>query len=434
MTKQEVLQLSDQAIKSAEDYIMNLGKTIWANPETGYRETQTADLLVGELEKLGFEVKTGLAVTGFRADLDTGKPGPTIAIMGELDALLIPSHPEAVNGAAHSCGHNTSAAALIGSAIGLKAAVQSGELCGKIAFIGTPAEEGIELEYRQSLVDAGKIGSIAGKPQLIREGVLDDVDIAYMHHLSRRFGYNSHNGSVCKKIIFKGKSCHAAAPENGINALNGMNLALHALGLLRESYSSSDKVRFHGIVSNGGQAVNIIPDNVEMDYMLRAETIEKLVSLNDRFDNAVTHAALAAECDVEIRTVPYSMPLDDDVMLGEEMRKVVNALFPGEEFNANGFFLSSCTDMGDVATVIPSVHGYVPGAIGASHSKDYYVNNYYTGCVYPALINARVAIELLSNNAEKGKVIAARKANLMPIPEYIKLLDSLASTKTVSAK
>jgi len=432
MNKQEVFQLSNQAIKNAEEQIIGIGKKLWENPETGFREVKSAALLTKTLEDLGFKVKTGLAVTGFRADLDTGKPGPTIAVMGEFDALLIPSHPEAVDGVAHACGHNTSAAGLIGTAIGLKAAVESGELCGKIAFIGSPAEEGIELEFRQELINEGKIKSIAGKPQLIREGVLDDVDIAFMHHLSTRFGYNSHNGSVCKKIIFTGKSCHAAAPQNGTHALNAMNLALHALGLLRESYSNSDKVRFHGIVSNGGQSVNIIPDNVEMDYMLRAETVQELVDLNKRFDNAVTHAALAAECSVQINTVPYSMPVIDDEMLGAEMGKVVNELFPGEAFNANGFFLASCTDMGDIETVIPAVHGYVPGAIGASHSKSYFVNNYYTGCIYPALIGSRLVIELLYGDAEKGKAIAARKADLMPIPEYIKLLDSLSTAKSAS--
>ena len=426
MDKKQLFALSDDAVNQAGGSIISLAKDIWKNPETGYRENRTSALLVKTLQDLGFEVKTGLAVTGFRADLDTGKPGPVVAIMGELDALLIPSHPEAVNGAAHSCGHNTSAAALIGTAIGLKAAVQSGELCGKIVFIGTPAEEGIELEYRQSLIKEGKIASIAGKSQLLRERVLDDVDIAFMHHLSNRYGFNDHNGSVCKKIVFSGKSCHAARPENGINALNAMNLALHAIALLRESYSGSDKVRFHGIVSDGGQSVNIIPDRVEMDYMLRAETVENLVEVHRRFDNAVIHAAAAAECKVEITTLHYSMPLYDDLELGKELQNVVKELLPGTEYDFNSTFFASCTDMGDVATVIPAVHGYVPGMTGTSHGKDYCVCDYHSACVIPALINARLTIELLMNNAEKGRKIAARKADLMPIDEYIRIIDDIS--------
>ena len=426
MTREEIFNLSDSAIKKEADFIMGIGKELWAHPETGYRETASSALLVKALEKFGFKVTTGLAITGFRAELDTGKPGPTVAVMGEFDALIIPGHPEAVDGVVHSCGHNTSAAGLIGAAIGLKAAVESGELCGKIVFIGTPAEEGIELEYRQSLVDAGKIRSIAGKSQLIRERVLDDVDMAVMHHASNRYGFNDHNGSVCKKIIFTGKSCHAAAPQNGINALNAMNLALHAIALLRESYSHSSFVRFHGIVSDGGKSVNILPDRVEMDYMLRAEKVETLLEVNKRFDNAVTHAAAAAECGCRINTMHYSMPLYDDMDLGAELRDATLELFPGVKFNFNEYFMASCTDMGDVSVIMPAVHGYVPCMTGTSHGVDYYITDYYSGCISPARISAKLVIELLSNNAEKGRKIAAKKANMMSVDEYIRTIDEIS--------
>ncbi|MBR7120642.1 MAG: amidohydrolase [Lentisphaeria bacterium] len=426
MTREILFQQSDSAIENHASQITSIAKTLWEHPETGYREENSSALLISTLEKLGFEVRKNLAITGFRADLDTGKPGPTIAIMGEYDALIVPGHPEAVNGLAHSCGHHTSAAGLIGSAIGLKAAVQCGGLCGKIAFIGTPAEEGIELEYRQQLIKEGKIRSISGKSQLIREGVLDDVDIAFMHHLNNKFGFNDHNGSVCKKITFTGKSCHASAPHNGINALNTMNLALHAIALLRESYSNSDKVRFHGIVSEGGQSVNVLPDKIVMDYMLRAETVEKLVEVNDRFDNAVKYAAMAAECACHIESMHYSMPLYDDPELGKELENTVKELFPDANFDFNKTFFASCTDMGDVGTVIPAVHGYVPGMTGTSHGNDYFVADYHDACIIPAKINARLAIELLFGNAEKGRRIAARKADLMSIDEYIKTIDHIS--------
>lgn len=428
MTENDIKQVSDNAISAVGDHLISISKDIWQHPETGYREERTSALLIAEFEKLGFEVKKGLALTGFRADLDTGKPGPTVAIFGEMDALLIPTHPEAVNDTVHSCGHHTSCVNMLGAAVGLKAAVETGELCGKIAFIASPAEEGIELEYRKDLIDQGKIQFVAGKPQLIREGVLDDVDIAFMQHLSNRYGFDDHNGSVCKKIIFKGKSCHASAPHNGINALNGMNLALHALGLLRESYSNSDKIRFHGIVSQGGQAVNVVPDHVEMEYMLRAETVDALVALNKRFDNAVLHAGLAAECEVEIQTVHYSMPLYDDLDLGKIHQDVVAEIAPGENFDFNGVFMASCTDMGDIATVIPAVHGYVPGMTGTSHGNDYYVKDYDTAIVKASRINADLVIKLLADNAAVGQKIAAKKASLMPIREYISVIESLSST------
>lgn len=426
MSRAEIFALSDNAVNAAADRIIGIGRRLWENPETGFREHAAFELLTGELRALGFDVRGPFALTGFRADLDTGRPGPVVAVMGEYDALIIPEHPEAVRGCVHSCGHHTSAAGLIGTAIGLRDAAASGELCGKIAFIGTPAEEGVELEYRQELIRAGKIASVSGKAQLIREGVLDDVDIAFMHHLSTGYGYFDHNGSVCKKIIFKGRSCHAANPQFGVNALNGMNLALHALGLLRESYGASDRIRFHGIVADGGTSVNVIPDRAVLDYFLRADTVESLLDLNRRFDNAVRHAGMAAECEVEIRTVPYTMPLYDDPVLGAELEKVVRELL-GEtvKYDANTLFRATCTDMGDVATIIPAVHGYVPGAAGTFHGTDFRVENWHDACVMPALINARLAIDLLIDDAAVGKRIAARKAQLMTKAEYLKVLDSL---------
>ena len=428
MTKNDIAQISDNAIRTVGDHLISISQDIWKHPETGYREERTSALLVAEFEKLGIPVKKGLAMTGFRAELDSGKPGPVVAIFGEMDALLIPSHPEAVDGKAHSCGHNISGVNMLGAAIGLKAAMETGELCGKVVFIASPAEEGIELEYRKNLIEQGKIRYVAGKPQLISEGVLDDVDIAYMLHLSNGYGFNDHNGSVCKKIIFKGKSCHASRPHAGINALNGMNLALHALGLLRESYSNSDKIRFHGIVSEGGQSVNVIPDHVVMEYMLRAETVDALVGLNKRFDNAVLHAGLAAECEVEIQTVHYSMPLYDDLDLGKVHQDVVAEVAPGEEFDFNSSFYASCTDMGDIGTIIPSIHGYIPGMKGTSHSNDYYVADYDTAIVTGSRINARAAIELLADDAAIGRKIAAKKASLMPVKEYLSVIEALSTT------
>ena len=257
------------AIKQSENTILEAGRWIWNNPEPGYREVKTSAYIIEALKKLGLEVKTGLALTGFRADIDTGKPGPTIAIMGEMDSLLIPNHPQCdkTTGAVHACGHNIGGAGLIGTAVALLAVKD--QLCGRIALIGTPAEEGIEMDYRKSLMDAGKIQAISGKSQMLIEGVLDDIDIAFMNHLSGSFGHRDHNGAINKRLTFHGVSCHAAGPQNGKNALNAATLAMNAIALMRESYSNSNMMRVHGIITGGGEAVNVIPNEVTMEYMLR---------------------------------------------------------------------------------------------------------------------------------------------------------------------
>lgn len=418
------------AIEKRRDFLCAVGTHIWNNPEPGFREEKTSSYLVDIFKSLGLEVKTGLAVTGFRADIDTGRPGPTVAILGELDSLVLPNHPECdkTTGAVHACGHNASATGLLGAAIGI---IESGvidSLSGKIAFIGTPAEEGIEMDYRKSLIDAGKIKSISGKSQLLREGVFDDVDISYMHHLSTRYGYNDHNGCVNKKITIRGKSCHAASPQKGHNALNGATLALNAIAMLREVYSNDQYVRIHGIISNGGSAVNIIPDSVTLEYMLRAPDLDSIVALNDRFDKVVMYAARAAECEATIETVHGFMPLIDDPALGELMKETTLYVNPEANYDHNQTFLSSCTDMGDIATVIPAVHGYVPGGSGTAHGIDYRISDPEKAYIENSIINATIAVDLLYGDAAKGKAVAAGKKDLLSIPEYIRIIDSLSKT------
>ena len=418
-----------QAINSKSDFICSVGEHIWKNPEPGFKEVKTSAYLVKILEDMGLKVKTGLAMTGFRADIDTGKPGPTVAVLGELDSLVLPNHPECdpVTGAVHACGHNASATSLIGTAIGLLESGVLDKLCGKIALIATPAEEGIEMDYRKGLIDAGKIKSISGKSQLLREGVFDDVDISYMHHLSSHYGYNDHNGCVNKKITIHGKSCHAASPQKGHNALNGSTMALNAIAMLREVYSNDRYVRIHGIITNGGDAVNIIPDTVTMEYMLRAPDLEKIVALNNRFDQVVMYAAKAAECEATIETLHGFMPLYDDPELGKVICNVMEEV-SGTEVVPKETFFASCTDMGDIATVIPAVHGYCLGGAGTSHGIDYRIADPYKAYVENSIFNALIAVDLLCDNAARGNEIAARKKDLLPIPEYIKVIDDLRKT------
>ncbi len=432
MDRNEGRKAIRNVIEAHAEELISIGDHIWKNPEPGYREVKTSDFVAHELEKLGLTVKRNLAVTGLRADIDTGKEGPTLAILGELDSLILPNHPECdkTTGAVHSCGHNASATNLIGTAIGL---IKSGVLenmCGRIALIATPAEEGIEMDYRKSLIEQGKIGSIAGKSQMLREGVFDDVDLSYMHHLSSIWGYKDHNGCVNKKIIFHGKSCHAARPQNGKNALNAATLALNAIAMLREYYCNDENIRIHGIISNGGDSINIIPDNVTMEYMLRAPSLEKILSLNDRFDNAVLHAAKAVECEATVETLNGYMPLIDDPLLGKFMGKIAEELFPGITYDYNSTFLASCTDMGDIATVIPAIHGYTPGGAGTSHGIDYYISDKDSAYVKSSLLSATAAMELLYGDGAPAREIAAGKKDLLPIPEYIKIIDKINQVKS----
>lgn len=429
---EEVMADVAKSIENRKDEILAMGDYFWRNPEPGYKEFKTSKYAADKLRAMGLNVREHLAITGFRADIDTGRPGPTVAILGELDSLVLPNHPECdkETGAVHSCGHNAQMAGLVGTAMGLLDANAPQELCGKIALIACPAEEGIEMDYRKDLMAQGKIKSIAGKSQLLREGVFDDVDISYMNHLAGGFGYYDHNGCVNKKITFRGKCCHASSPQNGINALNASSLAQHAIGLMRESLSNDDKARIHGIITNGGTAVNIIPDEVTMEFMVRAPSIEAIQKLSRRFDNIVLYAAKAAECTAQVETVNGYMPLIDNPELGNVLRDTVAFVSPGAAFGANTSFSCGCTDMGDVATVIPGVHGYVPGSKGTAHGTDYRIADPYSAYVINSKVQAVAAVKLLYGNAEKGKEIAAMKNSMMTIPDYIKTIDGINTTLT----
>ena len=430
MEQKEVLSSVKRIIEQHAADIIEVGDHIWKNPEPGYREVKTSDYLAGKFESLGMTVKRGLALTGFRADLDTGKPGPVLAILGELDSLILPNHPECdkKTGAVHACGHNSSCANLYGAALALKKSGALDSMCGKIAFIATPAEEGIEMDYRTDLIKQGKIGSIAGKSQLLREGVFDDIDLSYMHHLSSRYGYNDHNGCVNKKITFHGKSSHGARPDQGKNALNAATLALNAVAMLRESYSSDPHIRIHGIITNGGDSVNIIPDKITMDYMLRAPSLDKILNLNDRFDKAVMYAAKAAECEATVETLNGYMPLLDNHDLGAILGQTAEELFPRITYDYNQTFFASCTDMGDIATVIPAVHGYARGCCGTGHGIDYGIADQTDAYVNSSLLNACTAVKLLYGDAEPARKIAEQKKDLLPIPEYIRIIDRINRT------
>jgi metal-dependent amidase/aminoacylase/carboxypeptidase family protein len=168
-------------------------------------------------------------VTGVRADLDSGRPGPALAVLGELDGLIAFGHPHAdpETGAAHMCGHNAQIATMLGVGMALVDTGAMEALAGRVVLFAVPAEEYVDLEYRARLHDEGRIEFFGGKPELVRLGHFDDVDMAMMVHASAntperrvRVGATT-NGFVAKTIRFRGKASHAGSrPDLGINALN----------------------------------------------------------------------------------------------------------------------------------------------------------------------------------------------------------------------
>ena len=414
------------AIDNRRDEIISIGHCIWENPEPGYKEYKTAALVEKKLQGLGLEPKTGYSITGLRADLKCNE-GPTVAVLGEMDSLILPTHPESLpeTGAVHACGHHTMTTAMLGTAMGLVDAKAQEELAGNVAFVACPAEECIELEYRSRLIAEGKIKALGGKASLIFDGVFDDVDAAIMQHCTTG-GYHAadHNGFCMKSVIFHGESTHAAAPQNSQNALSAANLALHALALLREKFSTDSSTRMHGILTSGGDTVNIIPDTAKLEYQLRAFDMNKVKLLSEAFDKAVEGCASALGCTCTINSIAGYYPLINNDKMGELYTEAVHRLHPDAAVNTAHSLTCGSTDIGDLCAIMPVFQGSCPGAQGSAHSVTFKVVDDEKAFIENTKINALMVIDLLYGNAEIGKALAEEKKKLMSIEQYKEFMNS----------
>ena len=294
-------------IEKYEQIVLDGFNYIWSNPETGYREWKTHKYMKDVFEALGYTLNEMGNIPGFWTDVDTGKEGPTLAIFAEMDGLLVPTHPESdkETGAVHSCGHCMQTAALLGLAAALKEPEVLEGLSGRIRLIAVPAEEGVELEFRKSLIDSGVIKSKSGKIEFIHRGVLDGVDLSFMMHSSTArpvdcaYLNSGSNGLMSKLVTFHGVSAHAALAKDGVNALYAATTALSAINALRETFIDEDHIRVHPIISKGGSSVNAIPDEVKLESYVRGANMDAIVAANRKVNRAIAASAASIGAKME---------------------------------------------------------------------------------------------------------------------------------------
>ena len=437
-SKEELKRRAMETIDSRADELVSLSKTILENPEPGFRETKTARLVAGKFAELGMQSRVGLALTGVRADLIGGSPGPALAIIGELDSLIVNEHPHANSetGAAHACGHHCQMGMILGAAMALQQPDVLESLSGRLAFMAVPAEEYIEIEYRDSLRREGKLEFLGGKPELIRLGEFDDINLAMMCHttanpLERQLCIsNINNGTLAKKIQFIGKGAHAGgAPHLGINALNAATLALSAIHYNRETFRDEDSIRVHPIITKGGEAVSAVPADVRMETFVRGRTLDAIVDANAKVDRALKAGALAVGGDVVIQTIPGYLPLQQNSAMNDVFR--ANSVdLVGEENVGYVGSRGGSTDMGDVSHLMPAIHPYVGGATGVGHGADYVIQDYSLAVITAAKALANTAIDLLADGAAVGGNIISNHRPEMTRAEYLKFMRSMAREET----
>ncbi len=427
-----------QSIEENRDRIIGVGEAIMDDPELGFKEHRTAEKVQEVFTDLGLEFDSGLGLTGVKAVLRGGRPGPTVALMGELDALQVPGHPRANpdTQAAHACGHNAQIAGLMGAAVGLQASGIAQELAGNIVFLAVPAEEYVEIDYRLGLVREGKTSFLCGKQELIKLGHFDDVDMAVMIHTkspAREDGTHgvgiSSNGFLAKTVTFRGVAAHAGgAPEQGVNALYAAQLALSGINSHRETFRDEDCVRVHPIITKGGDLVNVIPSEVRLETYVRAKTAEAIRDAASRVDACLKGAAMAMRCRVEIDTVPGNLPLNNDANLRDLFRRNAATIFEEDGYRDYPHGGGS-TDAGDLSQLMPVLHPVMAGAHGEPHSVDWHIADTDNGYVSPAKTLAMMAVDLLADDAGAGRQVLEEFTPGMSQDEYLSVQEDVFRTE-----
>jgi amidohydrolase len=426
-----------QAIDRRADTIIGLGEAIRRQPELGFKEFKTARLVEETLRGLGLAPKTGLAITGVRAEARGATDGPTFALLGELDGLVVAGHPIAdpETGAAHACGHNAQVAGLLGSAMGLLDAKALDHLAGRVVFFAVPAEEYGDVEWRVQQAREGRLEFLGGKPELLRLGHFDDVHLAMMIHTTpqpdmRKAGVSaSNNGCIVKTIRYIGRASHAGgAPHLGINALYAANIGLAAINAVRETFRDEDSIRVHPIITHGGSQVNVIPGEVRMETYVRGRSVEAILDANLRVDRALRAGALALGAKVEIETLPGYLPLFNHAGMTERFVANARAAFGADEVTQTGH-RSGSTDMGDISHLMPTLHPYMGGASGSGHGADYAITDPRLAYLEPAKQLAMMAVDMLANGAAGARQVLAEGKPRMTREEYLAFQRKIARTE-----
>ncbi|MBO4468227.1 MAG: peptidase dimerization domain-containing protein, partial [Clostridia bacterium] len=324
--------------------------------------------------------------------------------------------------------------ALLGVAIAVKAPGALDKMSGKIRLVAVPAEELIELDYRKQLKNDGVINYYGGKAEFLYRGYLDDVDMTFMIHTSHKKEHTGrlqidagNNGFLNKTYEFTGKASHAGGnPQDGHNALYAATTALGAANALRETFVDGDHIRFHPIITEGGATVNAIPETVKVESYVRGATVKAIKSADEKINLAFAGSAAAMGCKLSIDDLFGYMPLNNDKTLTKAFIALGNELFgEGNVINETDSIGTISTDMGDISTVIPSIHAHIGGASGSGHGADYYITDPEFAVLESAKFQVCFLETLLENNAgTANEVIKSKNLTFASKDEYFAAIDS----------
>jgi amidohydrolase len=324
------LKIKD-SVESQRQQLIQLSLNIHDNPELGFKEEKASAWLTSYLEDSGFHVERGIAglATAFRATY--GQGSPRFALLAEYDAL-----PKI----GHGCGHNIIAASAVGVAVASKSIID--RLGGSVVVLGTPAEE-----------------VLGGKIDMVKAGILKEIDVAILvHPNTRNMPTEETLACISLEVEFFGRPAHAAAqPHRGINALDAMILAFTSINSLRQHIRG--EARIHGIITDGGEAPNIVPAHSAAVFLVRALDDDYLAELKDKVLNCFTGASVATGARLEYRWRERTYaPMKNNMVLAGLFKQNLESL--GRQVEAFDPHLGmGSTDMGNVSQVVPSIHSTI---------------------------------------------------------------------------
>ncbi|MCM3766227.1 M20/M25/M40 family metallo-hydrolase [Neobacillus niacini] len=360
--------------------IQAIARTIFANPELGYKEYKTKQTVVDFLKKVNPQIELEeFSKTGLKTKLTSDKPF-TIAFIAELDAVYAPSHrwADKQTGAAHNCGHYTQVAialALYNYFIQTEAYQQYDF---NLAFIFVPAEEYLDLAFRDELLARGEISYYGGKPEAMKLGVFDDIDAGIcVHSMGGEFPERTIEvncdlaGFLYKKYTFHGKAAHAGFdPFSAKNAYSMSTLFNVALGLSRQQLKDSEMVRINPIVMESDMTTNVIPNQITVGSDLRTQSVDYMKEAAIKMDDAAKGSAIALQGEVSIKTQMGYLPFIQDRYLTEF---VVQAFENNQEIKAikKDTPISAAGDIGDLSYLFPCIQIGYSGFTGTIHGDDF---------------------------------------------------------------
>jgi amidohydrolase len=327
----DIEELKAQVIREIDTHqqqLSELSLKIHSNPELGFQEVKASDWLTRYLEENGFSIERGICElsTAFRASYGKGKPA--IATLAEYDAL-----PDL----GHACGHNLIATCAVGAGVASKLAID--QFGGSILVIGTPAEE-----------------LYGGKVKMAENGAFNDLDAAMMVHPGTNDTATTHAlAAQTLSVEFFGKSAHAAAqPEAGINALEAMIQSFTAINSLRQHIKST--ARIHGIITDGGQAPNVVPTHSAGRFIVRADDNTYFSELKQKVLNCFIGAATASGARLEYKwSNVYYDSMRNNLILAQLFAQNMGSLGRNITLSEPNSGFGS-TDMGNVSQLVPSIH------------------------------------------------------------------------------